>query len=118
MTIFDHFRTLSTDEFFLSGIDLLENGAIPENERRGFTEKLIKSVYPAAPQDYRISKNNFWFRMVWEKCAWKGLFDATRRESAERWMDDQRKYNKGVWPPVARFERVVYLPQPNKYREV
>ena len=115
MTIFDHFRTISTDEFFLAGIDLLESGAIPENERRAFTEKLIKSVYPAAPQDHRIAKNNFWFRMVWEKCAWKGLFDATRRERAERWMDEQVRYNRGVWPPVARFERVVYLPQ---YREI
>lgn len=111
-TIFDMFRSLDTCPITQSAIDILEQGKVG-NEAPKFTRELIATMLPKAPSGQRISRHSFWYRMAYEKCAWKGLYIETRRESAEKWMSEQARHYGENWPPKPVFEKAVYMPQPN-----
>lgn len=114
--IYAEFRTICEDEFFLAGIDLLENGTIEPENRRAYAERLVRAFYPVSPVGCQITRSNFWYRMVWEKCAWKGLFDPTRAESDAKWMSDQRRWHKHNWPAKPVFQGIRDVPQIKKYK--
>lgn len=111
MSIFKGFKSLSNDPIFQKGVELLEIKAIPLDERKALAKELISAVYPKAPHGQRVTKDNFWAQMMWEKCAWKGLYDEARREKDAIWISDQRRYHKDNWPPRPIFQAAFALPQ-------
>lgn len=97
-TIYNLFRTLvDGNNTLLSGINLLEGGALPAVEARRLAEQIWLALVPAPPVGRKHFKESFWAQGC-SKFVWMAL--VIDQPNKTKWLSDQMALNRHKVPSV------------------
>lgn len=101
-TIYDLFRILAEgNETLISGIDIIEGGAIPEDEAKKLAQNIWFAMCPNIPPGRQLSPDTMWTRGT-GKFIWNCLVEPN--EVKTKWLAQQIKWGR-------HKARVLSMPQ-------
>ena len=100
--IYDLFRILADgNETLISGIDIIEGGALPEKDARQLAQDIWFTMVPTTPPGQRLSPETMWTRGT-GKLIWNCVVEPN--EAKEKWLAQQIKWGR-------HKARVLSMPQ-------
>ena len=111
-TIYNEFRTLTSEPLILQAINIIDGGKLPPCEAKELAFAIWQSILPAPEKGKRHLRTSFWGQCI-DRCIWKGLYGYKAEQHADFLRRERvARERKGQTAPLVMCVTPTIVPAP------